>query len=71
MAKIFVRAAAGAAVCVALMALQPVSDADRVLRGAIDVHVHSDPDNVPRSLDGLEAAKQARAKGMRAIVLKN
>jgi len=53
------------------MALQPVSDADRVLRGAIDVHVHSDPDNVPRSLDGLEAAKQARAKGMRAIVLKN
>ena len=71
MATIFARAAAGAAVCVALMALQPVSDADRVLRGAIDVHVHSDPDNVPRSLDGLEAAKQARAKGMRAIVLKN
>ena len=71
MAKIFARAAAGAAVCVALMALQPVNDADRVLRGAIDVHVHSDPDNVPRSLDGLEAAKQARAKGMRAIVLKN
>jgi len=41
------------------------------LAGAIDIHMHSDPDNVPRSLDGLEAATQARAAGMRAIVLKN
>lgn len=44
---------------------------DAILRGAIDIHVHSDPDNVPRSVDGLEAAAQARAAGMRAIVLKN
>ena len=42
-----------------------------VLRGAIDIHVHSDPDNVPRSLDGLDAAAMARAVGMRGIVLKN
>ena len=42
-----------------------------VLRGTIDIHVHSDPDNVPRSLDGLEAARLALAKGMRGIVLKN
>ena len=42
-----------------------------VLRGTIDIHVHSDPDNVPRSLDGLEAATLALAKGMRGIVLKN
>src|SRR6187397_922798 len=41
------------------------------LRGTIDIHVHSDPDNVPRSLDGLEAARLARSKGMRGIVLKN
>jgi hypothetical protein len=41
------------------------------LRGTIDIHVHSDPDNVPRSLDGLEAARLALAKGMRGIVLKN
>src|SRR4029077_6030320 len=40
-------------------------------RGAIDIHVHSAPDNVPRSLDGLEVAALARARGMRAIVLKN
>jgi hypothetical protein len=43
----------------------------RDLRGAIDIHVHADPDNVPRSLDGLEAARLARDKGMRAIVLKS
>jgi hypothetical protein len=43
----------------------------QVLRGTIDIHVHSDPDNVPRSVDGLEAAALARAKGMRGIVLKN
>jgi hypothetical protein len=46
-------------------------EARRVLAGAIDIHVHSDPDNVPRSVDGLEAAKLARANGMRGIVLKN
>lgn len=43
----------------------------RDLKGAIDIHVHSDPDNVPRSLDGIEAARFAREKGMRAIVLKS
>ena len=46
-------------------------DARRVLTGALDIHVHSDPDNVPRFLDGLEAAKLARSNGMRGIVLKN
>jgi hypothetical protein len=43
----------------------------RDLLGAIDIHVHSDPDNVRRSLDGLEAARFAKDKGMRAIVLKS
>src|SRR6186713_1517176 len=42
-----------------------------IVRGTIDIHVHSDPDNVPRSLDGIEAARQAHARGMRGIVLKN
>lgn len=45
--------------------------AARDLRGAIDIHVHSDPDNVPRSLDGIEAARLAKETGMRAIVLKS
>ena len=65
------RFAAGAVLTAALLAPQASNDADQLLRGAIDVHVHSAPDNVPRSLDGIDAAKQARAKGMRAIVLKN
>jgi hypothetical protein len=43
----------------------------RALAGAIDIHVHSHPDNRPRSLDALDAAGQAKAHGMRAIVLKN
>ncbi len=43
----------------------------RDLRGAIDIHVHGNPDNVARSLDGLEAARFAKDKGMRAIVLKS
>jgi hypothetical protein len=47
------------------------SDRQRLLAGTIDIHVHSHPDNVPRSVDGLEAATQARSRGMRGIVLKN
>src|SRR4029078_7934630 len=47
------------------------SDAERALAGAIDIHVHSTPDDRERSVDGLEAAVMARAHGMRAIVLKN
>ena len=47
------------------------TNASRDLRGAIDIHVHTHPDNVARALDGLEAARFAKDKGMRAIVLKN
>ena len=46
-------------------------NAARDLLGAVDIHVHSDPDKVPRVLDGLEAARQAKARGLRAIVLKS
>jgi len=54
-----------------VVAQNAAEDSARVLRGAIDIHVHSDPDNVPRSIDGIDVAKLARSKGMRAIVLKN
>jgi hypothetical protein len=47
------------------------ADAARSLAGTIDIHLHSDPDNTPRSVDAIDAAKLARARGMRAIVLKN
>jgi hypothetical protein len=56
-----------------LSAGQPpdTSSVNRVLQGTIDIHVHSAPDNVPRSIDGLDVAKLARTRGMRGLVLKN
>jgi len=62
--------AAGSATVAQRQAATPNDDAG-LLRGAIDIHVHSDPDNVPRSIDGLDAAAQARDQGMRGLVLKN
>jgi hypothetical protein len=41
------------------------------LKDVIDVHVHAAPDVLPRSIDGLEAARLAHAAGLRAIVVKN
>ncbi|MBI3696370.1 MAG: hypothetical protein HY238_16225 [Acidobacteria bacterium] len=41
------------------------------LQGIVDIHAHSDPDSMPRSVDALEAARLARAAGMRALLLKN
>ncbi len=41
------------------------------LNGVVDIHVHSDPDSVPRSIDAIEIAKLAKARGERALVLKN
>src|SRR5687767_7121390 len=42
-----------------------------LLRGAIDTHVHSFPDVVARKLDDLALVEQARAAGMRGILLKS
>jgi hypothetical protein len=47
------------------------ADPARLLGGAIDIHVHSLPDDRPRSIDAFDVAKLAAARGMRAIVLKN
>jgi len=41
-----------------------------VLRGAVDMHVHTAPDAFPRLMDDVEAASLARDKGLRAMVLK-
>jgi len=49
----------------------PPDNPDRWLPGAIDIHVHSSPDNVERSVDAVDAAMMARVHRMRAIVLKN
>lgn len=52
---------------------QRVGDADaaRLLAGTVDIHVHSLPDDRPRSIDAIEVAKLAGARGMRGLVLKN
>ncbi|MFQ6123076.1 MAG: DUF6282 family protein [Candidatus Heimdallarchaeota archaeon] len=44
---------------------------DKLIRDAIDLHMHTAPDIYPRCLDDIEAANQAKKAGMRAIVLKN
>ncbi len=46
-------------------------DAGRLLAGSIDIHVHHLPDDRPRSIDAIDVARLAKARGMRAIVLKN
>jgi hypothetical protein len=50
----------------------PVSaEVARALAGAIDIHVHNLPDDRPRSIDAVDVAMLARARGMRGLVLKN
>lgn len=62
----------GVAAGVPLSAGQDGGDAARqLLAGSIDIHVHSLPDDRPRSIDAMAVAKLAQARGMRAIVLKN
>src|SRR5919204_1022400 len=39
--------------------------------GVIDMHVHSHPDVFGRSMDDLDVAQLAKARGMRGLVLKN
>src|SRR5712691_642756 len=48
-----------------------VTASAQTLTGVVDIHVHSDPDSVPRSIDAIDAAKLARTRGMRALLLKN
>jgi len=43
----------------------------QTLVGVIDIHAHSDPDSMARSIDGVALAKLAQAKGLRGVVLKN
>jgi hypothetical protein len=43
----------------------------QTLSGVIDIHVHVDPDSVPRSIDAIDLARLAKARGMRGLVLKN
>jgi len=55
----------------AVLAFGVTATAQRPLDGVIDIHVHSAPDNVERSIDSIDVATLARDRGMRAIVLKS
>src|SRR2546430_1981516 len=48
-----------------------MDEARRLLEGAVDTHIHSSPDLVARKLDDYDVARQARERGMAAVVLKN
>jgi len=47
------------------------ADPTESLAGVIDFHCHSSPDTVSRSINSFEVVRQARAAGMRGLVLKN
>jgi hypothetical protein len=41
------------------------------LTGVIDIHVHSGPDSLPRTVDAIDVARLAKKEGMRGLVFKN
>jgi Family of unknown function (DUF6282) len=59
-----------AAAALALLAL-PAAAQEISLKGVVDIHIHQDPDSAPRAIDADDVARQAKAGGMRAVVLKN
>jgi Family of unknown function (DUF6282) len=48
-----------------------MAQAQSSIPGVIDIHAHTDPDSRPRSIDPIDLAKLAKARGMRGLVLKN
>src|SRR5262245_384568 len=49
----------------------PLPAIAQTLEGAIDMHIHSEPDGARRPIDAIDLAILAKSKGMRALVLKN
>ncbi|MEX0408496.1 DUF6282 family protein [Aquibium sp. LZ166] len=45
--------------------------ANRLLKGAVDLHVHSGPSTMPRQVDHFQAVEEAAAAGMRGIMFKD
>jgi Family of unknown function (DUF6282) len=71
--RIAIRILTGFLAGVALLALaaMPSAQAQTDLTGVIDIHAHSDPDSMPRSIDAIDLARLAKMRGMRGLVLKN
>ena len=64
------RIGVAALLCAVLMACRTYGQA-KPLEGVIDIHAHTAPDSVPRSIDAIDLARLAESRGMRAIVYKN
>jgi len=45
--------------------------AEEMLKGAIDFHIHTGPDIYPRLMNDIEVARQAKRAGMKAILIKS
>jgi hypothetical protein len=58
-------------VLIMLLVLSAANADAQTLNGAIDMHAHSYPDGVDRSIDAVDLVKLVKSRGMRAIVLKN
>src|SRR3954468_17275147 len=65
--RVFVFALVGFAVTTAASAAQT----DVSLAGVIDMHAHSAPDAVARSINSFEVVRQAKGAGMAGVVVKN
>jgi microsomal dipeptidase-like Zn-dependent dipeptidase len=57
-------------VCAALMSWNAQAQS-KPLEGVVDIHVHTAPDSVPRSIDAIDLARLAQSRGLRALVFKN
>ena len=44
---------------------------DDLMKGAVDLHIHSGPSLMPRKVDHVDVVRQAAAAGMKAILLKD
>ncbi len=53
------------------MSVDPDARSAALLKGAIDTHIHTAPDIYPRSVTVVEAAQNAKAAGMGAILVKS
>ncbi|MDJ0389556.1 DUF6282 family protein [Roseomonas sp. E05] len=51
--------------------LERLARIDRLMQGAVDLHIHSGPSLMPRKIDHVQAVQQADAAGMAAILLKD
>jgi len=68
---LFIKQLRFAWICLFLPLVPGYGQSDLNLKGAIDFHVHSSPDSIPRSIDADDLARLAKENGMRGLVLKN